>query len=117
MYIAPRLSEIHFGPAVLFNPEAPNDEERARICDALKESITEMAVSLERSDTVSFLSVSAFQLILLSVSGFVKERPTISPRRTGTAGGFPGRTGTAYSFTVVKMIQNRYNRRRISCFG
>ena len=57
MYIAPRLSEIHFGPAVLFNPEAPNDEERARICDALKESITEMAVSLPQHVVIPYYNL------------------------------------------------------------
>ena len=57
MYTAPRLAEIHFGPAVLFNPEAPNDEERARICDALKESITEMAVSLPQHTVIPYFNL------------------------------------------------------------
>ncbi len=57
MYTAPKLSEIHFGPSVLFNPDAPSDEERTRICDAMKDSITKMAVSLPQHIVVPYYNL------------------------------------------------------------
>lgn len=57
MYIAPRLSEIHFGPSVLYHPDAPNREETARICSAMKESITALAVSLPQHVVIPYYNL------------------------------------------------------------
>ena len=46
MYLAPRLKTLYLCPPVVFDPEAPIDEERARICRYLMETITEKAESL-----------------------------------------------------------------------
>lgn len=46
MYLAPKLSGIHFGKPVRFDPEAPPEEERKRICRAMMEGITAMAEAL-----------------------------------------------------------------------
>ena len=57
MYTAPRLKSIHFGKPVRYHPEAPEDEERKRICGEIMESITEMAVALPRHTVVPYPNV------------------------------------------------------------
>ena len=46
MYIAPRLNRICFGEPIRYDPDAPDDEERARICTAMMDAITDLAVAL-----------------------------------------------------------------------
>lgn len=46
MYTAPRISSIYFGTPIRYCPDAPDDEERRRICDAMMTSITGMAAAL-----------------------------------------------------------------------
>ena len=57
MYIAPRLKSIHFGRPAVYNPQAPEAEERERICGAMAESITGMAVSLPPHTVVPYVNI------------------------------------------------------------
>ena len=57
MYTAPRLNSIHFGEPVRFNPEAADEEERKRICEALLASITAMAKSLPQHTVIPYLNI------------------------------------------------------------
>ena len=57
MYTAPRLKNIHFGKPVRFRPEAPDEEERTRICDAMAASITALAVSLPEHTVIPYPNI------------------------------------------------------------
>ena len=43
MYLAPSLRSVFFGEAIVFDPDAPIETERKRICNALSEAITALA--------------------------------------------------------------------------
>ena len=57
MYITPRLRRIVFGPPVTYNPELPLEEERSRICDALKTEITALAMKLPRHTVIPYRNI------------------------------------------------------------
>ena len=57
MYTAPSLKSIHFGEPVRYCPQAPEDEERARICSALMESITRLAAGLPEHIVVPYPNI------------------------------------------------------------
>ena len=57
MYVCPRLKKVCYGEPVAFDPEAPIEEERARICKVLSERITELAVSLPEHVVVPYPNV------------------------------------------------------------
>ena len=57
MYVAPRLGSIHFGKPVRYNPDAPAGAERERICAALADAVTELAVSLPPHTVVPYLNI------------------------------------------------------------
>jgi hypothetical protein len=46
MYIAPRLRRVCFGSPVAFNPAADLRAENHRVCQALMDAITELALAL-----------------------------------------------------------------------
>ena len=54
LYIAPALKKIYFGKPIPFNPEAPMEEERQRICNYLMDQITDIAVHLPRHRGVPY---------------------------------------------------------------
>ncbi len=58
LYLAPNLHQMHIGQPVYFNPEAPIDRERHRICTELMEGITAMAVALPRHTVVPYPNMS-----------------------------------------------------------
>ncbi len=58
MYIAPELKLITYGQPIRFRADAPIEEERRRICGALLDSITDMAVSLPEHTVVPYPNVS-----------------------------------------------------------
>lgn len=58
MYLAPRRREMHYGRPIVFDPTAPIEDERQRICQALMASITQMAVSLPEHTVVPYLNKS-----------------------------------------------------------
>lgn len=79
MYVAPKLSEIHFGKPVQYNPEAPDEEERNRICNMMKESITALAVSLPQHTVVPYFNLPKGQYPLnTDVSNPLHRGPTSS---------------------------------------
>ena len=57
LYIAPALGRMIYGAPVRFRPEAPIQEERERICGALKEEITRMARALPRHRVVPYRNI------------------------------------------------------------
>ena len=57
MYTAPRLKSIHFGEPVRYNPEAPGDEERTRICGAMMEAVTGLARTLPQHTVVPYPNI------------------------------------------------------------
>ena len=57
IYVAPKLGSIHFGTPVRYNPEAPDEEERERICLSMMNAITDLAVSLPPHTVVPYLNI------------------------------------------------------------
>jgi len=54
LYIAPALKKMYLGKPIQFNPDAPIEDERHRICAYLMDAITEIAVSLPRHRVVPY---------------------------------------------------------------
>ena len=57
MYLAPKLHRAYFGKPIRYNSAVPIAQERERICKALMESITEIAVSLPEHIVVPYPNV------------------------------------------------------------
>ena len=57
MYTAPRLKRICIGQPIRFDPEAPEAEERSRVCAALMEAITAMAAALPPHAVVPYPNI------------------------------------------------------------
>lgn len=57
MYLAPKLRRAYFGKPIRYNSAVPIAQERERICKALMESITEIAVSLPEHIVVPYPNV------------------------------------------------------------
>lgn len=57
MYIAPRLKKMILGRPVRFDPEAPFDGERKRICEHLMDEITRIAMELPRHIVVPYANI------------------------------------------------------------
>lgn len=57
MYLAPKLRKIYFGKPIRFNAQAPIAEERRRICQALMDSITEIAEGLPEHIVVPYPNI------------------------------------------------------------
>ena len=57
MYTAPGLAEIHFGNPVRYNAEAPDDEERKRICSAMMEAVSDLASALPQHRVVPYPNI------------------------------------------------------------
>lgn len=58
VYNAPSLHQTLIGEPIAFDPSRPIEEERARICGALKDAITELAVSLPEHTVVPYRNIS-----------------------------------------------------------
>ncbi len=58
MYLAPKLSKIIYGQPIVFRPDVPIEQERRRICDALMDAITEIAVSLPEHTVIPYPNIS-----------------------------------------------------------
>lgn len=57
MYITPRLKKMVLGAPVRFNPEAPIDQERSRICTHLMDEITRIARELPPHVVVPYANI------------------------------------------------------------
>ncbi len=53
-YVAPALKTVYIGKPTYFNPDAPIEEERERICEYLKEEITKIAAGLPLHKVVPY---------------------------------------------------------------
>ena len=58
MYLSPELKSMYFGEAVEFDADTPISEERTRICNALMDRITQIAVSLPEHTVIPYPNVS-----------------------------------------------------------
>lgn len=54
LYLAPNLKKMYLGKPVAFNPDAPIEEERQRICRYLMDEITRIAVNLPKHRVVPY---------------------------------------------------------------
>lgn len=61
MYIAPKLHTAFLGEPTPFRPEAPIEEERARLCRYLMDQITAMALAQPRHKIVPYRNISRKQ--------------------------------------------------------
>lgn len=59
MYLAPMLKTIYYGEAIRFRADADIKTERRRICDALMDAITAIAVSLPEHTVIPYPNVSS----------------------------------------------------------
>ena len=59
LYLAPKLSMAVYGEGVTFRPDAPIAQERRRICNALMDRITDIAVHLPEHRVVPYPNVPA----------------------------------------------------------
>ena len=57
MYIAPKLKGIWFGDPVLYDSEAPDDEEKKRIRSLMMNAITDLATSLPQHTVVPYPNI------------------------------------------------------------
>jgi len=57
LYIAPRLKQMHLGTPIQFDPCAPIDEERSRICRYLMDEITDIACSLPKHTVIPYRNI------------------------------------------------------------
>ena len=57
LYLAPRLKTMTYGKPIRFRADAPIAEERKRICTALMEEITAIALSLPEHTVVPYTNV------------------------------------------------------------
>lgn len=58
VYIAPKLKKVYIGKAIEFNPDNDITEERLKICNYLKETITETATALPTHTVIPYNNVS-----------------------------------------------------------
>ena len=71
MYLAPQLRTAVLGEPVWFDPDAPIAAERARICEALAASITQLAEALPEHTVVPYRNIPRRQY----PKNHPKERP------------------------------------------
>ncbi len=58
MYVAPRLKKMVLGKPVRFDPSAPIEGERHRICEELMREITDIAVSLPEHVVIPYRNIA-----------------------------------------------------------
>lgn len=58
MYIAPKLKAMYLGIPTVYSPDAPEEEERRRICRYAMDTITEMAQALPRHTVIPYPNIS-----------------------------------------------------------
>ena len=57
LYIAPKLKKMYIGKPTVFDPNAPIEQERQRICKYLMEEITRIAVALPEHTVVPYPNI------------------------------------------------------------
>ena len=61
MYTTPKLNGIHFGEPVRYDPDAPEEEERKRICKAMLDGITGLAAALPPHRVIPYPNIPKSQ--------------------------------------------------------
>ena len=78
LYVAPRLKKLFLGDPIHFHADAPIAEERRRICDALMDAITDIAVKQPKHTVVPYPNIPKSQYpqnIPLEV--YSNEKPSV----------------------------------------
>ena len=57
LYVAPKLGKLFYGDPIRFHADAPIAEERRRICDALMDAITDIALSQPEHTVVPYPNI------------------------------------------------------------
>ena len=57
MYMAPRLGKMLLGEPLRFDPAAPIEQERQRLCMALKDAVTQLALSLPEHTVIPYRNI------------------------------------------------------------
>ena len=57
LYIAPKLKQMHFGNPTPFDPNAPAEEERQRVCRYLTDEITDIACALPEHTVIPYRNI------------------------------------------------------------
>lgn len=57
MYLSPALKTMAFGQPVVFDPAAPAQQERDRVCQTLRAAITDMAMAMPRHTVVPYRNI------------------------------------------------------------
>lgn len=57
LYVAPKMKKMYLGKPVKFLSSAPKDEERSRICDYLKNEITDIAKRLPMHTVIPYRNI------------------------------------------------------------
>lgn len=57
LYIAPKLKQMHMGKPVRFDPDAPMEAERQRICKYLMNEITALACALPEHAVIPYRNI------------------------------------------------------------
>ena len=57
VYTAPKLESIHFGKPVRYDPAAPDEAERQRVCHEMAETITALAAALPEHKVVPYANL------------------------------------------------------------
>ena len=57
MYISPKLRQVHFAKPIAFDTDDDINAQREKICDYIKQSITQMAVDLPRHKVIPYNNI------------------------------------------------------------
>lgn len=57
LYVAPQLRQLHIGKPIVFDPDAPIAQERARICRELMDAVTALAESLPLHTVIPYPNI------------------------------------------------------------
>ena len=58
MYLAPKLKKMYLGAPIVFCPDVPMEDERRRICVALMDSITQIAINAPEHTVIPYNNIS-----------------------------------------------------------
>lgn len=58
MYLAPRLNKVFFGQPIVYDPQAPKGQERARVRQALMDAVTELACAQPLHTVIPYRNIS-----------------------------------------------------------
>jgi len=78
VYIAPKLKKVYLGKPITFDPDAPVEEQRQRICNYLMDEITQIAVHLPKHTVVPYPNIPKKDYPVNTVSEGIANEKTCS---------------------------------------